>query len=71
MSGKKEEECKDFYELAFSYLDGIVEVYSQLAKPDKVLKAEVNEGELAAFCAYAVAFPNSFLALVDTYEVLK
>jgi nicotinic acid phosphoribosyltransferase len=30
-----------------------------------------NEGELAAFCAYAVAFPKMFLALVDTYETLS
>jgi nicotinate phosphoribosyltransferase len=30
-----------------------------------------NEGELAAFIAYAIAFPNSFLALVDTYNTLK
>ena len=31
----------------------------------------VNEGELAAFIAYAQSFPKSFLALVDTYETLK
>lgn len=30
-----------------------------------------NEGELAAFIAYAQAFPKTFLALVDTYETLK
>lgn len=30
-----------------------------------------NEGELAAFIAYAQAFPKGFLALVDTYETLK
>lgn len=30
-----------------------------------------NEGELAAFIQYAMAFPNSFLALVDTYDTLK
>lgn len=30
-----------------------------------------NEGELAAFIAYAIAFPKSFLALVDTYDTLK
>lgn len=29
-----------------------------------------NEGELAAFIAYAQAFPNGFLALVDTYDTL-
>lgn len=29
------------------------------------------EGELAAFIAYAFAFPTKFLALVDTYETLS
>ncbi|EEC45049.1 predicted protein [Phaeodactylum tricornutum CCAP 1055/1] len=29
-----------------------------------------NDGELAAFIAYAVAFPHNFLCLVDTYETL-
>ncbi|MDI6792179.1 MAG: nicotinate phosphoribosyltransferase [bacterium] len=30
-----------------------------------------NEGELAAFIAYAQAFPEGFLALVDTYDTLN
>lgn len=30
-----------------------------------------HEGELAAFIAYAQAFPSGFLALVDTYDTLK
>ncbi|PKN30870.1 MAG: nicotinate phosphoribosyltransferase [Deltaproteobacteria bacterium HGW-Deltaproteobacteria-21] len=30
-----------------------------------------NEGELAAFVSYAQAFPEGFLALVDTYNTLK
>lgn len=29
-----------------------------------------NEGELAAFISYAMAFPNKFLALVDTYSTM-
>jgi nicotinate phosphoribosyltransferase len=32
---------------------------------------ETNDGELAAFIAYAQAFPDTFLALVDTYDTLK
>jgi nicotinate phosphoribosyltransferase len=30
-----------------------------------------NEGELASFIAYAQAFPEGFLALVDTYDTIK
>lgn len=30
---------------------------------------ETNKSELAAFASYALAFPNNFLALVDTYDV--
>ena len=32
---------------------------------------KTNDGELAAFIAYAQAFPKKFLALVDTYNTLK
>ena len=32
---------------------------------------KTNEGELAAFIAYAYAFPSGFLALIDTYSTLE
>lgn len=32
---------------------------------------QTNEGELAAFIAYAQAFPRTFVALVDTYDTAK
>src|SRR5262245_15472969 len=32
---------------------------------------QTNEGELAAFIAYAQAFPRGFVALVDTYDTLR
>jgi len=38
----------------------------------KELKAEhTNEGELTAFIAYALDYPNGFIALIDTYNALK
>ncbi|KHJ80566.1 nicotinate phosphoribosyltransferase family protein [Oesophagostomum dentatum] len=36
-----------------------------------VSESEVSEGELAAFVAYAIAFPTSNQSLIDTYDVLK
>lgn len=33
--------------------------------------AKTNDGELAAFIAYAIAFPKGFLALVDTYDTIQ
>jgi nicotinate phosphoribosyltransferase len=32
---------------------------------------EANKGELEAFIGYALAFPDGFLSLVDTYDTLK
>ena len=39
--------------------------------PEGIRWVETNKGELAAFTSYAIAFPSSFLALVDTYDVLR
>jgi len=36
---------------------------------EKLGFTHTNEGELAAFIAYAQAFPRGFLALVDTYNI--
>ena len=36
-----------------------------------VITGETNDAELAAFIAYATAFPDGFLCLVDTYDVIK
>lgn len=34
-------------------------------------KSSSSESELAAFTAYAQAFPDNFTALVDTYDTLQ
>jgi nicotinate phosphoribosyltransferase len=43
----------------------VLEYRSRLNRPN------TNTGELAAFTAYAQAFPTAFLALVDTYDTLQ
>lgn len=35
------------------------------------LADQASEGELAAFMSYALAFPDGFLALIDTYDVIR
>lgn len=55
----------DLAALSLSYL-------SKLSQSDlHFLDTECNKGELAAFVAFAISFPTDFLALVDTYNVLK
>ncbi|KAJ8020287.1 Nicotinate phosphoribosyltransferase [Holothuria leucospilota] len=36
-----------------------------------ISNGQANEGEFAAFIAYSMSFPERFLALLDTYDVLK
>ena len=43
----------------------------KLANHLNILESEANDGELAAFVSYAVAFPSGLLALVDTYDVKR
>jgi len=42
-----------------------------LAAKLNILAGECNEGELAAFASFSMAFPTGFLALIDTYDVCK
>ncbi|ELT87239.1 hypothetical protein CAPTEDRAFT_175488 [Capitella teleta] len=53
---------KDLVQLSLECRDRIAPVVG-------VLASETSEGELAAFIAYALAFPDGFLCLIDTYDV--
>ena len=61
---RKTGEARPFADLCLKYLQ-------ELGPILKILPDETNRGELAAFVSYAIAFPTNFLALVDTYDVLK
>ncbi|KAJ3675161.1 hypothetical protein LUZ60_004203 [Juncus effusus] len=57
--------CNDFLSLCQNWLKNI-----QTVKLFGVF-GETNQSELTAFISYALAFPNNFLALVDTYDVMR
>ncbi|CAF3894686.1 unnamed protein product [Rotaria sp. Silwood2] len=57
-------ESRPFAQLCLKFLD-------ELGPILKIFPDQTNKGELAAFIAYAISFPSGFLALVDTYDVLK
>lgn len=54
----------DLLELAILWRTKLVPMF-------RIVSAEVNDGELAAFVSYAIAFPDQFMALVDTYDVVR
>ncbi|KAK7406531.1 hypothetical protein VNO78_08158 [Psophocarpus tetragonolobus] len=58
--------CKDFVSLVQSWLKKFERSNSLRGN-----FAETNQSELAAFTSYAWAFPDNFLALVDTYDVMR
>lgn len=58
--------CEDFVSLVQSWLRKIQRTRLSIGG-----FGETNLSELAAFTSYALAFPDNFLALVDTYDVLR
>ena len=54
----------DFVHLCESYRN-------RISESSQVLESETKDGEFAAFVAYAISFPDGFLALIDTYDVLR
>ncbi|XP_052765116.1 nicotinate phosphoribosyltransferase-like isoform X2 [Mya arenaria] len=61
---KDSTEPVDFVEVCIKWQKKLVGVIDFI--PD-----QVSTGELAAFISYAQAFPNGFLALIDTYDVIR
>ncbi|KAL1370807.1 nicotinate phosphoribosyltransferase 2-like isoform X4 [Arachis hypogaea] len=58
--------CENFVSLVQTWLNKI-----QWSSSLCGIFGETNQSELAAFTSYALAFPDSFLALVDTYDVMR
>ncbi|XP_067145209.1 nicotinate phosphoribosyltransferase isoform X1 [Centruroides vittatus] len=54
-----------------NFVDLCIQHQQELSRFLKVLCDEASAGELAAFVSYAIAFPDSFLALIDTYDVMR
>ena len=48
------------------FYDKCIQWRKNVADHLKLLESEANDGELAAFASYAIAFPEGFLALVIT-----
>ncbi|XP_064597127.1 nicotinate phosphoribosyltransferase-like [Liolophura sinensis] len=57
-------ETVDFVNFCLKWQEKLVDTLDFL--PDQVI-----QGELTAFICYAQAFPNRFLALIDTYDVIR
>ncbi|KAL1517215.1 hypothetical protein ABEB36_001008 [Hypothenemus hampei] len=64
LAPKEQGAPRDLLQLAIEYRKELISIFN-------VLLSEVNDGELAAFVSFAIALPNSFMALVDTYDVKK
>lgn len=55
---------RDLLELSIGHRRDLSHVLS-------VSTEESSEGELAAMVSFAIAFPDGFMALVDTYDVKR
>lgn len=55
----------------FNLLELAIKWRSELVPLFKVIETEASDGELTALISYAIAFPDGFMALVDTYDVKR
>lgn len=55
---------RDLLELAIGHRNA-------LSQTMEISTEESSEGELAAMVSFAIAFPDGFMALVDTYDVKR
>jgi nicotinate phosphoribosyltransferase len=56
--------------LSEDFVNDVLDYQKELRKKMPHLP-ETNQNELAAFTAYAIAFPTKFLALIDTYDTVN
>ncbi|KAH7637443.1 nicotinate phosphoribosyltransferase isoform X1 [Dermatophagoides farinae] len=54
-----------------NFVETCLNFKDEVAKILQVSTTESSKSELIAFISYALAFPDSFLALVDTYDVIR
>ncbi|XP_063914930.1 nicotinate phosphoribosyltransferase isoform X3 [Zophobas morio] len=57
-------EPRDLLQLALAWRTDLVPIF-------KVVASEASDGEMAALISFAIAFPDGFMALVDTYDVKR
>ncbi|XP_012284628.1 nicotinate phosphoribosyltransferase isoform X2 [Orussus abietinus] len=62
LAHKQTGQLQDLLALSCKYRDAI-------ASDLEALVSEASDGELAALISFAIAFPDGFMALVDTYDV--
>jgi len=56
---------------AVQLLPRVLQYREEFAEKNIHYGKTTNDGELAAFIAYATAFPDTFLCLIDTYQTLE
>ena len=53
------------------FVDLCIRCRREVCRITGIEESQANDGEFAAFIAYAISFPSAFMALIDTYDVVK